>query len=140
MLFFNWNKPKETEIDKIRDFTIVTLKIIGMRSTCEYEMTNDGKTASVSLYHEICVPHGWQRQLQKRTECSIEKALLLLNDCKLHKWDGFHGKHPKNVHDGIMFTLEATLNGCIRIQADGSENFPKHFSDFRNGLTNLLNG
>lgn len=139
MPFFNWNKPKETKIDKISDFTFITLKINGMRFSCEYEMTNDGKTVTVSLYQKICVPDGWKRQLQKRTECSIDKALLLLNDCNLHKWNNFHGKHPKNVHDGIMFTLEANVNSGIRIHADGSENFPEHFSDFRNGITNLLN-
>ena len=31
MLLFIWNKPKETKIDKISDFTIITLKINGMR-------------------------------------------------------------------------------------------------------------
>ena len=137
MLFFNRNKSEK--IDKITGFTVVTLKTTDMRTTREYEITNDGQAATVSLYQEICVPNGRQRQLQQRTTCRIENALQLLNDCAIHKWNGFHGKHPRNVHDGTMFTLEAIVNGGISIYADGSENFPKHFFDFRNGLTNLLN-
>ena len=65
--------------------------------------------------------------------------LDLLNKCSLLSWDGFHGKHPKGVKDGIMFSLQAVLNGGKTIKAEGSENFPRHYRDFTDGLYSLLN-
>ena len=45
----------------------------------------------------------------------------LVNNCGVIRWDGFHGKHPKNVHDGEMFRFSACVNGEKTIEADGSE-------------------
>ena len=38
-----------------------------------------------------------------------------------------------------MFSLKAEING-ERIYASGSQNFPKGFREFRDGLYNILNG
>ena len=67
-----------------------------------------------------------------------QQALQLLNDCRLLAWDGFYGPHPKHVLDGTMFRLTATVNGDQTIRANGSQNFPKHYRDFTDGLYALL--
>ena len=72
--------------------------------------------------------------------CTMEDCLQQLNACKVGSWNGFHGAHPKNVTDGIMFTLEATVNGGTRLYADGSQNFPKHYHDFVGWLSEQLSG
>ena len=69
--------------------------------------------------------------------CSTDTVLELLNKCRILSWDGFNGPHPKNVKDGIMFTLKATVNEGKKIYATGSQNFPKHYRDFRDGLNAL---
>ena len=79
-----------------------------------------------------------KRMPKRKTVCSVDKVLTLLNDCELVSWDGFVGNHPKDVKDGIMFSLKATVNSGRKISAHGSENFPKHFREFRNGLNTLL--
>ncbi|MBO4411374.1 MAG: hypothetical protein J5794_04230 [Lachnospiraceae bacterium] len=41
--------------------------------------------------------------------------------------------------DGIMFRLEAFVNGGRRIFADGSQNFPKHYRELTDWLYQTLN-
>ena len=53
--------------------------------------------------------------------------MKLLNDCELTAWDGFHGKHPSGVKDGIMFSLQATVNNGRKIKAEGSGKFSEAF-------------
>ena len=65
-------------------------------------------------------------------------GLELMNTCGVICWDGFHGKHPKNVKDGIMFDFRATVNDGQEIHADGSENFPKGYHDFVRELNKIL--
>ena len=79
-----------------------------------------------------------KRVPERQAACSAEKVMKLLNDCELMAWDGFHGKHPSGVKDGIMFSLQATVNNGRKIKAEGSENFPKHFREFRDGLHAML--
>ena len=54
------------------------------------------------------------------------------------KWNGFHGKHPRNVRDGEMFTFAAVVNEGEKISADGSENFPKNYRELKERLHVLL--
>lgn len=125
---------------KIESFEIVTLRISGMRHVTEYEIVmKDGK-AEVSRY-EIRFTQGKnvERVLEKSVVCGEEKALKLLNDCKLLSWNGFHGEHPRGVKDGTTFTLKATVNGDKQIYANGSQNFPRHYRDFTDGLYDILN-
>ena len=111
--------PAKKESDKtIISFDIVTLRESGMRCTAEYEIVvKDGKA---------------------EVECSIDDVLKLFNDCRLLSWNGFDGPHPRGVCDGIMFTFKASVNDGKKIYASGSQNFPRHYRDFTNGLYNLL--
>ena len=128
------------EAEKITSVVTVTLRESGMRGSVEYELTADGKEAEVSRYRIRYSGTEKQRVVEKRTSCGIENALRLLNECGLLSWDGFNGPHPKDVLDGIMFTLEATVNDDRRIRAQGSENFPPHYRAFTDGLYRLLEG
>ncbi len=124
--------------EEIVSFEIVTLHTSGMRYTGETEIVmKDGK-AEVSQYGIRYSQDEDRRVLEKRAVCGAEEILKLLNDCKLLSWDGFHGPHPKGVLDGTMFTLNATVNEGRRIYASGSENFPRHYRDFTDGLYNIL--
>lgn len=123
---------------KIESFEIVTLRLSGMRFTVEYEIVMKGKEADVTEYDIQYRKDEDKRVPKRKIVCSVDKVVTLLNNCELTTWDGFVGNHPKNVKDGIMFSLKATVNGDRRISAHGSENFPKHFREFRDGLNNLL--
>ena len=131
---FGTGKPPE----KIESFEIVTLRLSGMRFTVEYESVMQGKKAEVTEYEIRYEKKEDKRVPERKTVCSADKVLTLLNDCELVSWDGFVGNHPKDVKDGIMFSLKAAVNGGRKISAHGSENFPKHFREFRDGLNNLL--
>ena len=130
-------KPSE----RIESFEIVTLHLSGMRFSTEYEIVMQGKDAEVAEYGiRYEKDKGNVRVPRRKTVCSADTALKLLNDCELLAWDGFHGAHPKDVKDGIMFSLKATVNGGRNIRAEGSENFPNHFRELRDGLNAILRG
>ena len=131
---FGTEKPAET----ISSFEIVTLRLSGMRFTTEYEIMMKDRGAEVVEYAIRYEKEEDRRLPQRKTVCSAERILKLLNDCELISWDGFHGRHPKHVRDGIMFSLQATVNGDRKIRAEGSENFPKHFRELRDGLHAIL--
>lgn len=122
----------------IESFTRITLRTSGMRFTEEYEILMQGEKAQVSQYGIRYNGKADERELLHRALCSPERVLELLNRCQLLKWDGFRGAHPKGVLDGIMFTLTAMVNGEQRIRAEGSENFPKHYREFTDGLYAIL--
>ena len=109
-----------------------------MRGATEREIVMRGSEAEVTEYtirydkgQDVRVP-------QAQAVCSAQQMVQLLNDCHMLAWDGFHGAHPKHVLDGTMFRLNATVNGGRTIHADGSQNFPKHYRDFTDGLYALL--
>ena len=132
-------KYNEKSSKTITSFETVTLRLSGMRMTVEYEIVMRGDSAEVSQY-EIRYSSGEDmRILTRRSECGEERMLKLMNDCRLMSWDGFSGKHPRGVLDGTMFRFSATVNGGARITADGSENFPRNFRDFTDGLYEILN-
>ena len=131
---FSTAKPSE----KIESFDIVTLRLSGMRFTVEYEIVMKGKDADVAEYEIRYSKDANKRVPARKTVCGADRVLKLLNDCELVSWDGFVGNHPKNVKDGIMFSLNATVNGGRKISAHGSENFPKHFRELRDGLNAIL--
>ncbi len=122
---------------KIVSFDTVTLRESGMRYVIEYEILMKADHAEVSRYGIRFARNEDQRILEKRAVCSTDTVLELLNKCRILSWDGFNGPHPKNVKDGIMFTLKATVNEGKKIYATGSQNFPKHYRDFRDGLNAL---
>ena len=125
---------------RIGSFEIITLHTSGMRFTTDYEIVMQGDAAEVSQYQIRYVDHEDRRVLEKRALVSKDDVLRLLNECCLLSWDGFFGPHPRNVLDGTMFRLSAVVNGGITIKAEGSQNFPKHYSEFTRGIYELLNG
>ena len=131
----------ETPAGKIESFETVTLHLSGMRFTTEYEIVMQDKDAEITEYGiRYEKEKGDVRVPQRKAVCSAETVLKLFNDCELLAWDGFHGAHPKDVKDGIMFSLKATVNGGKNIRAEGSENFPEHFREFWHGLDAILRG
>ena len=124
---------------KIKSFETVTLHTIGMRHVTDYEIVMNGDEAEVSQYAVGYRDGEKARQLEKRAVCSAEYALKLMNKCRLLSWDGYHGKHPKGIKDGTNFILKATVNEGKEIYATGSQRFPRHYGDFRDGLREILN-
>ena len=132
------NMMKRNDKNCISSFEIVTLRISGMRFTAEYEIIPQGEKAEISQYRIRYSKPEQERILEKRAVIGADEALRLLNDCALLSWNGFHGAHPRGVRDGIMFSLKATVNGGVTLRAEGSENFPKRYRDFTDGLNDLL--
>ncbi|MBQ7505025.1 MAG: hypothetical protein IJT79_06900 [Ruminococcus sp.] len=124
--------------EKAETFTKLTLRIMGMRCTEEYEVVCGGESCQAARYLIMYArPEGDRRELQKSAECSSDVVLDLLNKCNVIKWDGFSGANPRGVRDGWMINFEAEINGK-RIHAGGSNNFPKHYSEFREGIHSLI--
>ena len=124
--------------EEITSFEIVTLHLSGMRVSSDYEMVMKDGLCEVS-YYEIKYGGGEpQRVLIERAVCDETRALGLLRECRVIAWDGFVGPHPQGVLDGTMFRLTATVNDGRKISANGSQNFPKHFREFEDGLRDIL--
>ena len=123
----------------ITAYTSLSWNISGMRVTREYEIIHKDRETEVSEYELRCVTGGGrERQLLRRVLCTEQRMLELLNAFDIMKWDGFHGKHPRGVLDGEMFTFQATVNDGVSIRAEGSANFPKGFREFRSAVHLLL--
>ena len=125
-------------MEKIISFEIVTLRESGMRGAHEYEILPTGRGAAVSLYGMRYENGEETRVLDSRAECEKETVIDLLNGCRVVSWDGFDGPHPRGVLDGIIFSFEAVVNDGRRIKARGSQNFPRRYRDFTDGLYGIL--
>ena len=124
---------------KIDSFEIISFHTSGMRHSTYYEIIcKDGK-AEITQYHNKHSDGETERVVEKQAVCGADEFIKLLNDCRITSWNGFHGRHPRGVKDGTMFTFKAKVNGGTEIFAEGSQNFPKHYHDFRDGLYALLN-
>ena len=100
---------------KIESFEIITLHTSGMRYSADFEIVMKGGVAEVFQYQ---IRHRYpenERILEKRVSVGNDKTPVLLNNCKLLSRDGFHGKHPRGVLDGIMFSLNAIVNGGKKV-------------------------
>ena len=129
----------EQKNSRIESFEIITLHTSGMRYSADVEIVMKGDAAEVSQYQIRYRYPEDERILEKRVSVSCDTILKLLNECRLLSWDGFHGKHPRGVRDGTMFSLNAVVNGGKKIRAEGSQNFPKHYRNFTDGLYEMLN-
>ena len=123
--------------ETITSFDTVTLRETA-RGTVEYEIKAKGDEAEITRYVIRYSGGKAERVPEERAMCPAEKALTLLNECALLSGDGFDGPHPEGVLDGIMFRLEATVNGGRRVRAGGSECFPEGYRVFTRGLYELL--
>lgn len=129
---------KDAPARRIVSFETVTLRTSGMRGISEYEIVGKGGAAEVTQYGIRFRENAETRVPRRRAVCGEETVLKLLNDCKILSWDGFDGPHPRGVLDGIMFRFTASVNGGKTVSARGSQNFPRHYRDFTDGLYELL--
>lgn len=117
---------------------MVSLSTRGMRCADDYEIVKKDNAAEVSQYRISYREAKEERILIRHATVSENDILKLLNDCNILSWDGFHGKHPRGVKDGIMFSFSATVNDSKTIKADGSQNFPNHYRGFTQALHDIL--
>ena len=125
--------------ETITSFSEIKLRLSGMRVTEQYEILLSGDKAEVSLYFLSYENREEKYNLQKRATVSESEMLDILNQCGVLKWNGFSGKNPPHVLDGVMFRFTAVVNDGRKIIADGSNNFPKHYREFTAALHNMLN-
>ena len=117
--------------ETITSFSEIKLRLSGMRVTEQYEILLSGDKAEVSLYFLSYENREEKYNLQKRATVSESEMLDILNQCGVLKWNGFSGKNPPHVLDGVMFRFTAVVNDGRKIVADGSNNFPKHYRDIK---------
>ena len=116
----------------------MTLTLQGMRFCSVYEIKNeDGKT-ELRRFRKVYSKGEDTLELEKTAVCDTKDFIELMNNCSVIRWDGFHGKHPKNVMDGIMFDFTAIVNDGQTIHADGSANYPKGYNEFVRELNKML--
>ena len=116
----------------------MTLTVRGMRGTSVYEIVTDAEKTELLRYREAYVNGEDVRILEKSTLCDTQAMIERMNTCGILRWNGFHGKHPKNVLDRDMFVFEASVNHGQTIYADGSANYPKGYREFVRALDQLL--
>ena len=75
-----------------------------MNSIYEIEVKDD-KT-ELKLFREVSRDGVWVQELEKSAVVDTEDFIELMNNCKVNRWNSFHGEHPKNVQDGIMFDFK----------------------------------
>ncbi len=126
---------------EISSFEIVTLHTSGMRYITDHEIVAKGDDKAEVTRYSIRFSDGKDIRIpEKQAVTGMDDVLKILNDCRMLSWDGFFGKHPKNVRDGEMFRLDASVNGGRTIHASGSENFPKDYRKFKDWLYEILSG
>ncbi|MBE6681102.1 MAG: hypothetical protein E7600_02290 [Ruminococcaceae bacterium] len=125
---------------RVKSFESITIRESGMRVIEEYAIMNKGDVCEISLYQLIPISGTYddERILLQSVEYKTEDMIALMNDCGFASWDGFEGKHPKNVSDGVMFTLSAVINDGQKVSAHGSQNFPKDYKSFIGKIKDIL--
>ena len=124
---------------KIESFESVVLKTSGMRSRSVFEIKQKDGEAEISESRLVCREGGGTGLVPlKAVRRSTAEVLELLNKCGLLEWNGFNGAHPHGVNDGTVFELCAVVNGGERISANGSQNFPNHYSELSEWLYKTL--
>ena len=116
----------------------MTLTLCGMRGSSVYKFEGEGAATELRRYREIYRSGERELKLERSVPCAVQMMIELMNSCGILRWNGFHGKHPKNVSDGMMFCFKAVVNGGQTIFADGSENFPKGYREFVRALNAML--
>ena len=116
----------------------MTLTLQGMRGASVYEIAEVDEKTELRRFRKVYSNGTDTLELEASAVCDVTDFIELMNTCGVICWDGFHGKHPKNVKDGIMFDFRATVNDGQEIHADGSENFPKGYHDFVRELNKIL--
>ena len=129
----------DNESKEIVSFDNLTLHMSGMRGGYDYEIVNKEDRSDVCKYIERYRDGEDTKELEKCVSVDTSAVIQILNDCQLLEWDGFHGEHPRFVKDGKMFNLTAQVNDGQMIHADGSANFPNHFHELEQWISQTLN-
>ncbi len=114
----------------------MTLTLNGMRGEWVYQF--DGDTEELRRCRVVYSDGEDELLPEASMFCSKQTMLDLFSTSEIQHWNGFHGEHPKNVLDGIMFHFEAAVNEGQIIVADGSANYPKGYHDFVRTLNEML--
>ena len=122
----------------LTSFEKISLRVISMRYDIEYEILNKPPKAVLSLYHIFYKDGSNKRVIEKSAVTDTEIMLELFNSCKIIRWNGFRGNHPKDVSDGVMFKFQAEVNEGQTVYAEGSENFPQGYREFVGMLNRIL--
>ena len=137
MLLGLFGCSKKTQIT-VTSVEAMTLTLHGMRGSNVYKFEGDDDTTELRRYRVIYSSGEEALALEASVPCSTQTLIELMNACGIPRWDGFHGKHPKNVSDGIMFDFAAEINGGQTIHAGGSANYPKGYYEFVRALDEML--
>ena len=132
---FNRKDNGENTITSVESMTLI---LRGMCGGTVYTFDHKSDYTKLCRYYEKYSNGENILELDESTACDIETMIRLMNKCNILGWNGFHGAHPKNVLDGIMFRFEAKVNNGVTVFADGSENFPKGYREFVRALDNML--
>ena len=122
----------------LTSFEKISLRVISMRYDIEYEILNKPPKAVLSLYQIYYKDGSDKRVIEKSAVTDTEIMLELFNSCKIIRWNGFRGNHPKDVSDGVMFKFQAEVNEGQTVYAEGSENFPRGYREFVSTLNLIL--
>ena len=134
----NSNATKKDTLTTLTSFEKISLRVISMRYDIEYEILNKPPKAVLSLYHIFYKDGSNKRVIEKSAVTDTEMMLEIFNLCKVIRWNGFHGNHPKDVKDGVMFKFQAEVNEGQTVYAEGSENFPRGYREFVSTLNQIL--
>lgn len=134
-LFRFFQKKQTNAIESVQE---MTLTLIGMRVTQVYKIDCADGNAQIALLRKVYEKNADHLEPEKCTDRPEQSLMALMNSCGVLYWNGFHGPHPKNLHDGTMFQFSAAVNQGQTIHADGSENFPKGYREFVRTLNEWL--
>lgn len=123
----------------ITSFSEITLTVSGMRFAEEYVIKCNGSKTDISHYAKLFINGEDKRELKKSVTVATDLVITELNNCGVMRWDGFRGKNPPGVLDGYMFSFDALVNDGAKIYASGSNNYPRHYREFRDWLYKVLN-
>ena len=123
---------------KIQSLERLSLRIAGMRLTCEYEAISEGEQTALALYFIRYIDGKDEYEKVKQGVCPTAEVVQALRKIGVGDWNGFDGQHPRYVLDGDMFQLKAAVNGGEEIRASGSANFPKGYYDLLHWLDERL--
>jgi len=116
----------------------MTLTLRGMRGGWVYQFENNEEKTELRLCREVYAGEECELVPEQSMLCDPQTMVDLMNTCGIVRWDGFYGKRPNNVLDGVTFRFEAKVNGQRTITAEGSENFPKGYLAFLRSLDEML--
>lgn len=71
-------------------------------------------------------------------ETLYKEISALFGKCRVDKWSGFHGENPPGTLDGSSMRFEAILSNGAKVNASGTNNFPKNYRAFSNSIHDLI--